>query len=513
MLIAPPGDGPVLSRPLMSNLSCPNKLSNSPSDSPLTKESSRHSAPQSAPPGQVLLIDDDPAVIRLLEFELAEAGVSTVAATTGRQAKEILAKSDIDSIVLDLALPDVTGRELLSEFQKESPEIPVIVLTARDEVDEAVTCMRLGARDFVTKPFDRARLLTSVGNACHERRMQAQLELVSKQRRRSNGFESLVGKSAGVERVKQLLKRAVGNDVTVLLEGESGTGKEVFARALHAEGPRASGPFVAVNCGAIPENLIESQLFGHARGSFTGAVQDHAGFFEQADGGTILLDEIGELPLAAQVRLLRVLQERTIQRVGDREPRRVNVRVVAATNRNLESMAKSDRFRLDLFYRLAVFPVTLPPLRERDQDVVLLAEAFLERTCRRLDRSRLHLDERARQAILQYQWPGNVRELENAIERACLLATGEQITASDLPDAVLDHLLGEDAGGSETNPHQGSDRVRPLADEERDLILRALELTDWNLSQAAQQLGIGRATIYRKIDRYGLSRGKDATEG
>lgn len=497
----------TLSRPLMTNLSCPDN----PPTSPPKPHEATPSPARPVHPGHVLLIDDDPAVVRLLEFELAEAGVSTVAASDGRQAFEVLEKSDVDAIVLDLALPDIPGRTLLRDFQRDYPEIPIIVLTARDEVDEAVRCMQLGARDFVTKPFDRTRLLTSVANACKERRMKAQLGQVSEQRRKTQGFERLVGTSAGIEKVKKLLRRAVDNDVTVLIEGESGTGKEVFARALHAEGPRASGPFVAVNCGAIPESLIESQLFGHARGSFTGAVDDHAGYFEQAEGGTILLDEIGELPLASQVRLLRVLQERSVQRVGDRTHRKVDVRVVAATNRNLESMAKSGHFRLDLFYRIAVFPLTLPPLHQRDDDGLLLSEAFLERTCLRLGRSRLRLDDSAKDAIRRYNWPGNVRELENAIERACLLASSEMITASDLPDAVLDHLLENDsAAADESGSLAIRGQVRPLADEERRLILRALELTDWNLSQAAQQLGIGRATIYRKIDRYGLSREDDS---
>lgn len=499
--------------PLYLVPSCPTCPDNPPTSPPRKDEAPSSSPVRPVLPGHVLLIDDDPAVVRLLEFELAEAGVSTVAASDGRQAFEVLAKSDVDAIVLDLALPDIPGRTLLRDFQRDHADIPVIVLTARDEVDEAVRCMQLGARDFVTKPFDRTRLLTSVSNACKERHMKAQLEQVSEQRRRSQGFSSLVGVSTGIEKVKKLLQRAVDNDVTVLIEGESGTGKEVFARALHAESNRASGPFVAVNCGAIPESLIESQLFGHARGAFTGAVDDHAGFFEQAEGGTILLDEIGELPLASQVRLLRVLQERSVQRVGDRQPRHVNVRVVAATNRNLESMAKSGNFRLDLFYRLAVFPVTLPPLHARDQDGLLLSEAFLERTCERLGRSRLRLDQSAKDAISRYSWPGNVRELENAIERACLLANSEQVTASDLPDAVLDHLLDQDsAPDTDSGSLAASGEVRPLADEERRLIVRALELTDWNLSQAAQQLGIGRATIYRKIDRYGISRESDSDQ-
>jgi DNA-binding NtrC family response regulator len=237
-------------------------------------------SPRHLPPGQVLLVDDDPSVLRLLEFELGEAGISTAAANDGRQALELLKKTDIDTIILDLGLPDIQGQELLKRFHTSHPEIPVIVLTARDEVSEAVLCMQLGARDFVTKPFDRARLLTSVHNACKGRQMEAQLEGLAVERKRASGFGTLIGSSSGMLNLKKLLQRTADNEVTVLLEGESGTGKEVVARALHAESKRGSGPFVAVNCGAIPETLIESELFGHAMGAFTGAISDHAGFFE-----------------------------------------------------------------------------------------------------------------------------------------------------------------------------------------------------------------------------------------
>ena len=465
------------------------------------------------PPGQVLLVDDDPSVLRLLEFELGEAGVTTVAAHDGRQALELLEKTDIDTVILDLGLPDIQGQELLKRFHESHPEIPVIVLTARDEVSEAVLCMQLGARDFVTKPFDRARLLTSVHNACKERQMEARLEGLAIERKRASGFGTLIGGSKGMTRVKSLLERTANNEVTVLLEGESGTGKEVVARALHAESQRGNGPFVAVNCGAIPESLIESELFGHAMGAFTGAVSDHAGFFEQAEHGTILLDEIGELPLASQVRLLRVLQEKKIRRVGDKRLRPIDVRVIAATNRTLEDMVSEGGFRKDLFYRLAVFPITLPPLRDRREDILLLAESFLERFSTRLHINRLRLDDSAKQALLRYAWPGNVRELESAIERACLLCQGDIVTAAELPDPVLDTLvpdepIGEDSGlqGLETTGYVPDREILPLAEEERRHILRALRMTNWNLSQAAQKLGIGRATIYRKIERYGLTR-------
>jgi DNA-binding NtrC family response regulator len=439
-------------------------------------------SPRHLPPGQVLLVDDDPSVLRLLEFELGEAGVTTVAASDGRQALELLEKTDIDTVILDLGLPDIQGQELLKRFHASHPEIPVIVLTARDEVSEAVLCMQLGARDFVTKPFDRARLLTSVHNACKERQMEAQLEGLATERKRASGFGTLIGNSQSMNRVKALLERTANNEVTVLLEGESGTGKEVVARALHAESTRGSGPFVAVNCGAIPESLIESELFGHVMGAFTGAVSDHPGFIEQAEHGTILLDEIGELPLTSQVRLLRVLQEKKIRRVGDKRLRPIDVRVIAATNR-------------------------------RREDVLLLAESFLERFSQRLHINRLRLDDSAKQAMLRYSWPGNVRELENAIERACLLCQGDIVTATELPDPVVDTLVPDEPAGDGVGMqdlaaigYMPETEILPLAEEERRLILRALRMTNWNLSQAAQKLGIGRATIYRKIERYGLTR-------
>ncbi len=469
-------------------------------------------SPRHLPPGQVLLVDDDPSVLRLLEFELGEAGIATAAASDGRQALELLKKTDIDTIILDLGLPDIQGQELLKRFHGSHPEIPVIVLTARDEVSEAVLCMQLGARDFVTKPFDRARLLTSVHNACKERQMEAQLEGLAVERKRASGFGTLIGSSSGMLQLKKLLQRTADNEVTVLLEGESGTGKEVVARALHAESKRGSGPFVAVNCGAIPETLVESELFGHAMGAFTGAISDHAGFFEQAEHGTILLDEIGELPLASQVRLLRVLQEMKIRRVGDKRLRPIDVRVIAATNRHLEDMVSEGFFRKDLFYRLAVFPLTMPPLRDRREDILLLAENFLERFSQRLQINRLRLDNSAKQALLRYSWPGNVRELENAIERACLLCQSDTVTAAELPDPVVCTLVPDEPFSDDSQAalqamgYMPNTEILPLAEEERRHILRALGMTNWNLSQAAQKLGIGRATIYRKIERYGLTR-------
>ncbi len=467
----------------------------------------------SVPPGQILLVDDDPPILRLLEFELDQAGYSTVSAHNGAEAFELLAKEDIDVIVLDLRLPGVSGRDLLVQFREQWPAIPVIMLTAEESVEEIVECMRRGARDYVCKPFDRPRLLTSVANAQQEAQMNARISRLAAEKRSAEGFGRLIGRSSAMTKVRELLARAAQAEVTVLLTGDSGTGKEVAARALHAEGCRSGGPFVAVNCGAIPESLIESELFGHAKGSFTGAIADRPGYFEQSKGGTILLDEIGELPMPMQVRLLRVLQERQVQRIGDDRLRPVDVRVVAATNRHLAQMVQGGTFREDLYYRLAVFPIELPPLCDRGQDISLLAEALLEAHSQRTGAERLRISHEAREAMLCYPWPGNVRELQNALERACVLAEGDQIALADLPDVLVCAVLPDDpdpplqeaARSGESAP---PGEIRPLAEEERLLILRALEAVNGNMTQAARLLGIGRATIYRKIEGYGLQRAK-----
>ncbi len=474
----------------------------------------------------VLLVDDDTKLIRLLEHEIRDAGYNPLAATTGEEAIERFQRDEPDVVVLDLHLPDVSGIELLGRFRRESPEVPVVVLTAQGAVEAVVECMRLGAVDYVQKPFDRTRLITSVKKAHDHGNLQWRLSALTAELRKGEGFDRILGESPAIRRCVDLLKRAVASDVTVLLEGDSGTGKEVAARALHAESARRSGPFVAVNCGAIPEGLIESELFGHEKGAFTGATERRRGCFEQANGGTIFLDEIGELRTDLQVRLLRVLQERAIQRVGGTGKRNIDVRVLAATNRDLKAMASVGGFREDLYYRLAVFPVRLPPLRERSHDVLLLAEAFVQRFAKSHGRRIAGVTSEARRALESYDWPGNVRELENVLERAVILEDREAISLDSLPDEVLCAIdpgqppqfqvtpqssAGE-AGAAVASavppppapsPETAED-ISPLHDEECRLIRRALELTGWNIVEAARRLGIGRATIYRKIERYDL---------
>jgi two-component system response regulator FlrC len=334
------------------------------------------------------------------------------------------------------------------------------------------------------------------------------VESLASELRRGEGFDAILGDAPATRKAVDLLRRAVGTEVTVLLEGESGTGKEIAARAVHAEGARRTGPFVAVNCGAIPEGLIESELFGHEKGAFTGAVAARRGRFEEADGGTIFLDEVGEVRPDLQVRLLRVLQDRAVQRVGGTGTRPVDVRVVAATNRDLLSAIASGGFREDLYYRLAVFPVRLPPLREREGDVDRLADAFLARFASGHGRPARGFSPEARKALRLYAWPGNVRELENVVERAVLMEDGDAVSLGSLPDAVVETLAADAArtaaagsGAAGARP----DEIRPLDEEERRLVRRALDATGGNVQDAARRLGISRATIYRKLERWGAA--------
>ena len=457
-----------------------------------------------------LIVDDDPDLRRLVERQLGSEGTECLLAANGAEALAILRDLDqeLGALILDLDLPDTSGKLLLGELQALRPELPVVVLTASDSLDDAVECMRLGAVDFIQKPFDRARLVTSVRNASLQGRLRARVETLTRELH-GGGFQAILGESPAVRRALDLLRRSAGSDVTLLLLGESGTGKEIAARAVHTESSRRAERFVAINCGAIPEGLIESELFGHEAGAFTGAKGARPGRFEEAEGGTLFLDEIGEMPQLLQVKLLRALQERTIQRVGGGKPRPVDVRLIAATNRDLKEEVTERRFREDLYYRLAVFPVELPPLRDRAGDVLLLGERFLERFSRRYGQPLRALTAEAKRALSGYAWPGNVRELENVIERAVILEDGEAISCGSLPDevvCVLDEApAAPDAPATPESPASAAaGEVRSLASEERHLIERALQITGWNVAEAARRLEIGRATIYRKIERYAL---------
>jgi len=464
---------------------------------------------------KILIVDDDENLRNLVGLNLRSEGFDVGMAGTAGEATKACAESSPAAVVLDLLLPDGSGKDVLAELHERYPALPIIILTALRDITDAVDCMRLGATDYLQKPFDKTRLVTSVRNAVTQGALRTQVENLATELRRREGFATVIGTSAAIRSAVHLLGRAATSDVTVLLDGESGTGKEVAARAIHAESIRSDGPFIAVNCGAIPEGLIESELFGHEKGAFTGAVGARRGSFEQADKGTLFLDEIGELRADLQVRLLRVLQERSVQPVGSATARPIDVRVIAATNRDLRDEVTAGRFREDLYYRLAVFPVHLPALRERETDILLLANFFVERYAKRNRKTILGFSPEAQLALEHYRWPGNVRELENVIERAIILEDESRIRLTSLPLEVAAALaadggLGDASHANGSGParlgHEDREAIVPLEEEERRIIRRALELTNWNIQEASRRLRIGRATIYRKIERYGLMR-------
>jgi len=467
----------------------------------------------------VLVVEDDLKFARLVQHMLFGEGFEVTFADRGAAALEWLRGNRASAVVLDLGLPDMSGKEALRRIRAEHPSLPVIIATADEGVQSVVECMSAGAIDYVPKAIDPQRLITAVRNACERGVLESRLASVSQEFRRRHGFGTMIGESPALVAAKRLLAKAASSEVTVLLEGESGTGKEVAARAIHAESARCAGPFVTVNCGAIPESLIESELFGHERGAFTGAVAERVGVFERADRGTLFLDEVGELRVDLQVRLLRALQERTIQRVGGTREIHVDVRVIAATNRDLRADAQAGRFREDLYYRLAVFPCRLPPLREREGDVRVLVAAFVERFAARHNRPITKVSDEAMRVLEAYSWPGNVRQLANVVERAVILEESDTLCLGALDDELLEGVepatwlspppqqAGAAAGA--TAEHDGSNGagvIEPLEQVEKRLICRALEVTQWNVQVAAKRLGIGRATLYRRMDRLGLTR-------
>jgi DNA-binding NtrC family response regulator len=399
-----------------------------------------------------------------------------------------------------LKLPAGDGFGVLRAAKELDPELQVVVMTAYASIQDAVTAMKEGAMDFLAKPIDPQHLLLMVERAIAQRRLLTENLLLKEELAERRGAPRIVGEHPQLKRVSQQLHRAAATDATVLLEGESGTGKELFARALHALSDRADGPFVAINCAAIPETLLETELFGHEKGAFTGAVTRKPGRFEIAHRGTLLLDEIGDLSLPLQAKILRALEEKQFERVGGTQTLRVDVRVVAATHRNLRQRVAERQFRDDLFFRLSVFPIRIPALRERGGDVVILAHHFVEKFARELTKPGLKLSQGAMEALSTYPWPGNVRELQNCVERAVALTRFEEITVQDLPDKIRDY---RDA--PLFIPGEDSVELLPMEEIERRHILRVLKAVSGNKTTAAEVLGFDRRTLYRKLERYGES--------
>jgi two-component system, NtrC family, response regulator AtoC len=448
---------------------------------------------------RVLIVDDDDSLRESLALVLGAEGWDVTAAANADDALARLDDAAPDLVLCDLRMPGRDGLSLLPELARRRPDAPVILMSAYGTEDLALEAMRRGAYDYLAKPFQPAEVLLVLQKAYERERLRRKTALLARDVERAVGDRPIVAASAGMIEVLELIERAAEYKATVLLTGESGTGKEVLARAIHAQSPRRSESFVAVNCGAIPEALLESELFGHAKGAFTGADRARRGLFTEADGGTLFLDEIGELPLALQVKLLRVLQEEEVRPLGDAKPRQVDVRVIAATARELESEVAAGRFREDLFYRLNVLRVQVPPLRDRREDIPLLVDHFLAQFRDALGKPVRGITDEALARLVAYRWPGNVRELENVLERGMILARTDLLGLRELPANVVD---GEAPDGSD-RPNGGDlslKRARRAA--ETEMIRRALRETDGNRTHAARLLGISHRALLYKIKEY-----------
>jgi DNA-binding NtrC family response regulator len=482
----------------------------------------------------ILIADDDAVARRLVENMVQKCGYETVVVDSGDAAIALLTAPDaqpIDAVVLDLVMPGLDGMGVLAKIREAGLTVPVIVQTAHGGIDNVVSAMRAGAQDFVVKPVGIERLQVSLRNALNASALKGELQRIRHSREGKLTFADIITRSETMAAVLRTAQKAASSTIPVLIEGESGVGKELFARAIHGSGERKSKPFVAVNCGAIPDNLVESILFGHEKGSFTGATERHMGKFVEASGGTLFLDEVGELPLAAQVKLLRALQEGTVEAVGGRKPVKVDVRIVSATNRKLLDHVKNGKFREDLFYRLHVLPLTIPPLRMRREDIPHLLRHFLARFCAEENRTITGISGEAMAHLAQLEWPGNIRQLENAVYRAVVMSDGDQLGLTDFPQVSAHATAPETHGHGEplvlapafhsTVPAMVSGNeipiaplssagtlamltsageVRPLEEMEAEIIRFAISHYRGQMSEVARRLKIGRSTLYRKLD-------------
>jgi DNA-binding NtrC family response regulator len=450
-------------------------------------------------PLRILVVDDEAIVRESLGGWFRQDGYSVHTVQSAAEALRACEPGLYDIALLDVKMPGMDGLELQSRLAAADPALTIVMMTAYASVETAVRAMKAGAYDYIVKPFDPDDLSMLVKRAAEQRSLRAENERLKHRLDTAGAPPPIVGTSPSIRRVQELIATVSATDATVLVSGESGTGKELVARAIHAGSSRRYGPLVVVNCGALPDGILESELFGHAAGAFTGARARHQGKFELADGGTIFLDEVGELSAHVQVELLRVIEDKAVTRLGARAPVKTDFRVVAATNRDLQQRVREGAFREDLYWRLNVFPLAIPPLRERPEDVRELADHFLARFCRAMSRKPMRLSDEAAAALGAYAWPGNVRELQNAIERAVVVTAGDVVEASALPLAVT----------SAPSPQ----RPRSLADVERAHLDATLRECGWNVSQAARVLDVDRATIYSMMKRWSLKRPEDDRAG
>jgi DNA-binding NtrC family response regulator len=457
---------------------------------------------------RLLVVDDEPTQREMLQSILERAGYIVSTAENGEDALEQLKAASYDLVLTDQKMPGIDGLELLSRTRSSHPHLPVVLMTAYGSVSSAVAAMKEGAADYLTKPFEREELLLVLEKALRHRRLEDEVEALRGALKDRYRLGNIIGSSAPMQEVFSIVERIAHTDVPVLIRGESGTGKELIARAIHEGSPRSAMPFVALNCAAVPEGMLESEFFGHERGAFTGAVRAHAGRFEQAEGGTLFLDEIGAMRVDLQAKLLRVIQEKEVQRLGSGTTRSVDARILAATGENLEEAIRDKRFREDLFYRLNVVPVLLPLLRDRTDDIPLLVDHFVSGAAARVGREAPGIDPEVLDRLQSWPWSGNVRELENCIERMVLLARGPRLVLADLPPELRNGP--EAAAGSNGAFALPAEGVR-LADLESDLIRQALRRSRGSLGPAARLLGISYKTLQYRIRKFGLDR--EATGG
>ncbi|MFN7954534.1 MAG: sigma-54 dependent transcriptional regulator [bacterium] len=456
---------------------------------------------------RILVVEDDPAMCRLLVDQLEAEGFAVASRTSGTEGLHYATEHDVEAVIADVNMPGLNGIDLTKQVLGVRPELPVILVTAFGSVDNAVAAIRAGAYDFITKPIELEVLLIAVRRAVQRRHLGREVRLLREALAESAQFEEILGESPPMRELFELLARIAGADAAVLIAGESGVGKELVAKALHHRGRRRDGPFVAVNCAAVPETLLESELFGHARGAFTDARADRVGLFVRASGGTLFLDEIGDLPLPLQPKLLRALEERAVRPLGGTNEVPFDVALVCATNADLEAAVEEGRFREDLYFRINVIQVDVPPLRARGNDVLLLAQHYLERFAARGDKEVRSPSPAVAARLLAYPWPGNVRELRNCIERCVALARGPELSVDDLPRRIREFAAEPVLVGGD-DPSE----LVPLEQIERQYILRVLESTGGNKRLAARILGLDRKTLYRKLERYGAGAQGDASD-
>jgi len=449
----------------------------------------------------IFIVDDERAISKLLKYWVKDKwDYDTEVFDSGEDVLKRLDSKKPDLILLDIMLPGISGLEVLKKVRSKDPHIPVIMLSAQGNVETAVESLRYGAYDYFPKPIDVQRLEPAVKNAIKNYELTQELANLKESVQKEYSFDNIISADKRMQDVFKLVSKVLDNDITVLIHGESGTGKELIAKAIHYNGKRKDKPFIVVNCASIPRELLESELFGHEKGSFTGAHQRKLGKFELANEGTIFLDEVGELEMLLQAKLLRVIQEREFERVGGTELIKTNVRILSATNRDLREAVKEKHFREDLYYRLNSFPIYIPPLRQRKGDILVLAEYFLKKCNEKLGKNIKGFSKSAIKYIYEYDWPGNIREMENTIERCIIVAENDMIESEDLPSHI--RINDESSYVSKEGGLFEGDNIIPFEKLKQDAIKHALEVTDGNIVEAAKKLKLGRATIYRLMEKY-----------